>query len=87
YFLMAALRQNNGANSIGKIYAYLTDQVSKAVAARNSGSRGVSAEGEIAAPAGQTPVLSTSQFGGDIVLGITPASARLAPAQPQFLGE
>ncbi len=87
YFLMAALRQNGGANSIDKIYAYVSDQVSKAVAARNSGSRGVTAEGESAPPAGQTPVLSTSQLGGDIVLGIAPASAQLAPAQPQFFGE
>jgi hypothetical protein len=79
YFLMAALRQNAGMSSIDKVYAYVNEQVSKAVAARNAGNRGVSAEGEPAPPPGQTPVLSTSQLGGEIVLGVAPSSAVLLP--------
>jgi hypothetical protein len=79
YFLMAALRENAGMSSIDKLYAYVNEQVSKAVAARNAGNRGVSAEGEPAPPPRQTPVLSTSQLGGEIVLGVAPASALLSP--------
>jgi len=87
YFLMQALRQNSGMNDIDKIYAFVNEQVSKAVAARNAGNRGVSAEGPSGAPAsqGQTPVLETSQLGGRIVLGAPPTNARLIPGPAGYL--
>jgi hypothetical protein len=80
YFLMAALRQNGGMNNIHQIFDSVKEQVSKAVAARNAGNRGVSAEGGGgAAPPGQTPVLDVSELGGDIVLGVASASVRVRP--------
>jgi hypothetical protein len=80
HFLLDALRQNGGMNNIQQVYTFVREQVSKAVAARNAGNRGASAEGEsVVAPPGQTPILDTSQLGNDIVLGVAPASARLMP--------
>ena len=83
YFLMAAMRQNSGMNNIQQIFGFVKDQVSKAVAARNAGNRGVSAEGATGVtPPGQTPVLDVSELGGDIVLGVAPTSVRARPAAP-----
>ena len=80
HFLLDALRQNGGMNNIQQVFAYVREQVSKAVAARNAGNRGVSAEGQsVVSPPGQTPVLDTSQLGNDIVLGVAPASAEVFP--------
>jgi hypothetical protein len=80
HFLLDALRQNGGMNNIEQVFAYVREQVSKAVAARNAGNRGVSAEGPgSVSPPGQTPVLDTSELGNGIVLGVAPASARVLP--------
>lgn len=80
HFLLDALRQNGGMNNIEQVFAYVKQQVSQAVAARNAGNRGVSAEGPgSVSPPGQTPVLDTSELGNGIVLGVAPASARVLP--------
>ncbi|HEY4740616.1 MAG TPA: caspase family protein [Candidatus Acidoferrales bacterium] len=77
HFLLDALRQNGGMNNIEQVFAYVKEQVSKAVAARNAGNRGVSAEGQSGiTPPGQTPVLDTSELGNGIVLGVAPTAAR-----------
>jgi uncharacterized caspase-like protein len=80
HFLIDALRQNGGMNNIEQVFAYVKQQVSQAVAARNAGNRGVSAEGPgSVSPPGQTPVLDTSELGNGIVLGVAPTSARGFP--------
>jgi uncharacterized caspase-like protein len=80
HFLLEALRQNNGMNTVQQEYEYVKDQLPKAVAARVQVSRGARLKNEAppaAAPtqlATQVPVLSTSELGADIVLG-APATA------------
>jgi uncharacterized caspase-like protein len=85
HFLLDALRQNGGKNNIEQVFAYVKQQVSQAVAARNAGNRGVSAEGQgSVSPPGQTPVLDTSELGNGIVLGVAPASARVLPKSAEL---
>jgi uncharacterized caspase-like protein len=82
HFLLEALRQNNGMDTIEQVYAYVKDQLPKAIAARNGPQRGVSLKNEPAATPkqlAQTPVLSSSELGAEIVLGIPPASTKSAP--------
>ena len=75
HFLLEALQQNNGMNTIQQDYEYVKAQLPKAVAARLQGSRGVRVKND--APAGapapqsttQVPELSSSEMGGDIILG------------------
>src|SRR5579862_1697514 len=73
HFLLEALRQNNGMNTIQQNYDYVKDQLPKAVAARVQASRGVRLNDDTPAEpsqaATQVPVLSSSELGGDIVLG------------------
>jgi len=73
HFLLEALRQNNGMNTIQQNYDYVKDQLPKAVAARVQASRGVRLKDDTPAEpsqaATQVPVLSSSELGGDIVLG------------------
>jgi uncharacterized caspase-like protein len=82
HFLLEALRQNNGLNTIQQVYAYVRDQLSNAVAARSQGQRGMALEGKSVAetrqPA-QTPVLSSGELGAEIVIGGLPASAQSTP--------
>jgi hypothetical protein len=81
YFLLSALKQNNGMNSMDQIFAYVRDGVSKAVAAKSSPHRGVSVAGaKTQSPPGQTPVLSASEVGEKIILGAQPASTSTAPS-------
>ena len=82
HFLLEALRQNNGLNTIQQVYAYVRDQLSNAVAARSQGQRGMSLEGKSLAEtrqAAQTPVLSSGELGAEIVIGSLPASAQSIP--------
>jgi uncharacterized caspase-like protein len=78
HFLLEALRQNNGMNTIQQDYDYVKDQLPKAVAARTLGSRGVHLKNDAPAvgtpPATQVPAISSSALGGDIVLGAPVAS-------------
>jgi hypothetical protein len=78
HFLLEALRQNNGMNTIQQDYDYVRDQLPKAVAARAQSSRGVhlkddspSATSQVAT---QVPALSSSELGGEIVLGAPAAT-------------
>jgi hypothetical protein len=67
FYLMQALKRSKGQDSIDKIYLYVRDQVSNSVSAKYHTQ--------------QSPVLSRSEHGADIVLGVTPAetvSASLA---------
>jgi uncharacterized caspase-like protein len=78
HFLLEALRQNNGMNTVQQDYDYVKDQLPRAVAARIQVSRGVHLKSDSPAaasqPATQIPALSSSELGGNIVLG-APASA------------
>jgi uncharacterized caspase-like protein len=76
HFLLEALRQNNGMNTMGQLFAYVEDKLPKAVAARAQGKRGVLLEDTSPASqhANQTPVMRASDLGDQIVLG-TPAAA------------
>ena len=81
HFLLEALRQNNGMDTIEQVYSYVKDQLPKAVAARNGPKRGISLKNEPVATSkqlAQTPVLSTSELGAGIVLGAPPAAATAA---------
>ncbi len=73
HFLLEALRQNNGMNTIKQDYDYVKDQLPKAVAARAQAPRGVRLKNDSPAEPPQTatqvPALSSSELGGDIVLG------------------
>lgn len=78
HFLLEAMRQNNGMNSIQQQFDYVKEQLPKAVAARLQSSRGVKLKNDGAAPVAsaagpgaqtQVPGLSISELGGDIVLG------------------
>ncbi len=82
HFLIEALRQNNGVNTIQQIYAYVKQQVPAAVLAITSSGRGTGVTHRPGQPsrsgqAGQTPVLSTSKFGTEIVIGAAPNSGQL----------
>ena len=59
YYLMKALRESKGLDPIDKIYGYLRDQVSKSVLAKYN--------------LPQNPVLSRSDKGAEIILGMAPA--------------
>jgi Caspase domain len=80
HFLLEALRQNNGMDTIQQEFEYIKAQLPKAVEARLQVSPGGRLKNDTpAAPASpasmtQVPVLSSSELGGDIVLGATPAS-------------
>jgi hypothetical protein len=73
HFLLEVLHQNNGMNTVQRDYVYVKDQLPRAVAARIQISRGahLKAASPAAAsqPATQVSVLSSSELGGDIVLG------------------
>jgi uncharacterized caspase-like protein len=73
HFLLEALRQNNGMNTIRQDYNYVKDELPKAVAARIQVSRGVQLKNDSPAaasqPATQVPALSSGELGGDIILG------------------
>lgn len=76
YFLLGALKQNGGNNSIDQIYAYVRDGIGKAVAGKSVPDRGVSVVGaKTQSPPGQTPVLSASTVGEKIILGAAPVSS------------
>jgi hypothetical protein len=60
YYVMKALRQSKGLDPIDKVYSYVRDQVSKSVLAKYK--------------LPQNPVLSRSDKGADIILGVAPAS-------------
>jgi uncharacterized caspase-like protein len=78
YFLLEALHQNNGMNTIQQDYDCVKDQLPKAVAARTQVSRGVhwkpDSPGAATVPATQVPALSSSELGGDIILGAPSAT-------------
>ncbi len=80
HFLLEALRQGNGMNSIQQVYAYIKEQLPKALSARHVPQRGATPvtrpDKSPARPATQTPVLSSSELGSQIVLGLPPASAQ-----------
>jgi hypothetical protein len=59
HFLLLALRQNNGMATIDQVFAYMNDQLPKAAQAVRRR---------------QTPVLSRSDLGSDIVLGVPTAT-------------
>jgi hypothetical protein len=92
HFLLEAIRQSGGGSNMQQIYAYVRDGVTKAVATR-AGARGVKVAGPAAgtssasASTTQTPILDTSQFGSDIVLGVKPATAMKRPAGQHFQAE
>jgi len=67
YYLVQALRKSKGQDSIDKIYAYVRDQVSSSVLAKFK--------------ALQTPVLSQSDRGAEIILG-APEAANSAASSP-----
>jgi hypothetical protein len=80
HFLVEAFRKDNGMDTVQQMFAYMKDEVSKAAIARLKSSptlgRGVNvpSSNKPAAYLGQTPVLTTSEIGGSIVLGV-PISA------------
>jgi uncharacterized caspase-like protein len=78
HFLLEALRQNNGMNTIQQDYDYVKDQLPRAVAARMQASRGVRLKNDspVAASksATQVPALSSSESGGGIILGAPAAT-------------
>jgi len=74
HFLLAALRQNNGMDTIEQVYAYVRDELPKAVSAQVQAQRSVSLKNGASPPpkqATQIPVLSISESGADIVLGVS----------------
>jgi hypothetical protein len=80
HFLMETLRKDNGMDTVQQMFASMKDQVSKAAGARGKSrstlDRGFDG-GDSNKPIedlGQTPVLTASDIGGDIVLG-APVSA------------
>jgi len=77
HFLLEALQQNNGMNTVEQVYSYIRDELPKAVSAQYQAQRSVRLKNEAAAPvkhATQIPVLSVSESGADIVLGVSSAS-------------
>jgi hypothetical protein len=78
HFLLEALHQNNGMNTIQQDYEYVKDQLPRAVAARLQASRGVRLKNDSPAtesqPATQVPALSSSELGGEIILGAPAAT-------------
>ena len=61
YYLLQALKKSKGQDSIDKVYAYVREQVSQSVAAKFQMQ--------------QTPVLSQSEQGSQIILGVTVAES------------
>jgi uncharacterized caspase-like protein len=78
HFLLEALHQNNGMNTIQQDYDFVKDQLPRAVAARIQASRGVHPKNDSPAaesqPATQVPALSSSELGGEIILGAPSAA-------------
>ncbi len=75
HFLVEALRQNNGMNTVQQVYDYVKDQLPKAAAARSQVSRGVHMNADSPTTlqsTAQVPALSSSELGGEIVLGAPP---------------
>jgi uncharacterized caspase-like protein len=75
HFLIEALRQNNGMDTIVQVYAYVKDALPKAIAAQKQSARGMRLKndndtGVPAQPTTQVPVLSSSDLGAGIVLGV-----------------
>jgi hypothetical protein len=66
FYLMQALKKSKGQDSIDKVYAYVHDQVSKSVQAKYHSP--------------QSPVLSRSDHGSEIILGAAPAQSVAASA-------
>jgi hypothetical protein len=60
YYLLQGLQQNQGMDSLAKIFPYVQEQVSSHARAHNQE---------------QTPVLAVSDQGAQIVLGAAPAGA------------
>ena len=85
HFLLEALRQNNGMDTIEQVYSYVEDNLPKAVAARTQRRRGVQVEdaAPISQQATQTPVLRSSVLGGEIVLGMPAAGGQNSAGIPQ----
>ena len=85
HFLLEALRQNNGMDTIEQVYCHAEDNLPKAVAARTQRRRGVQVEdaAPISQQATQTPVLRSSVLGGEIVLGIPAAVVDNSAGIPQ----
>lgn len=82
HFLVENLKKDGGMDTVQQLFASMRDQVSKAAGARgqshatlNRGFDGNDAAPKPTADLGQTPVLSTSDIGGDIVLGAPVASS------------
>jgi hypothetical protein len=77
HFLVEALRQNNGMNTVQQVFNYVNEQLPKAAAARSQISRGVRLKNDVpsvAPSSSQVPVLSSSELGGEIILGTPTAS-------------
>jgi Caspase domain len=66
FFLIQALKKGKGQDSIDKVYAYVRDQVSKNVQAKYHSA--------------QSPVMTRSDHGSEIVLGVTPTETVSASA-------
>jgi uncharacterized caspase-like protein len=85
HFLIEALHENNGMDTIEQLYTYVKEKLPQAVATRSQASRGVRVNSGAAATSPeqttQTPVLSSSQLGEGIVLG-APASSGRAIGSP-----
>jgi uncharacterized caspase-like protein len=73
HFLLEALHQNSGMNTIQQDYDYVKDQLPRAVAARVQAARGVHLKNDSPAAASETatqvPALSSSELGEEIILG------------------
>jgi hypothetical protein len=65
YYLLQAMKKRKGQDSIDRVYAYVADGVSKGVAAKFQMQ--------------QTPVLSQSEQGAEIVLGMVVAETAASP--------
>jgi hypothetical protein len=88
HFLMENLRKDGGMDTVQQLFATMKDQVSKAAGARgqshatlNRGFDGGDTAAKPSADLGQTPVLTTSDIGGDIVLGAPVAGASSGTGQ------
>jgi hypothetical protein len=75
HFLLEAMRKDNGMENVQQMFAYVKDNVSKAAGdrgkSRSTDERGFDTGGvkKIVVDLGQTPVLTTSEIGADIVIG------------------
>ena len=74
HFLIEALRQNQGGDTMEQIYTYIKDALPRAVAAQKQPARGVRLKNDAGSSASsseatQIPVLSSSDLGAGIVIG------------------